>query len=92
MSRTDRVGRVFAHFDEGSRIGDDVIGSERYDYRIVAALVRKCRSGGDRWPRIAPQRFEQNIGLDADLCELLGDEKAILRIGHDDGSAEHGAI
>ena len=81
-----------AGFGEGRRITHDVIGSKRDHDGVTAAIEGKCRPGNDRRPGIAAHRLEQDIGLDADLRELLGDHKPVLVIGHDDGAAEQRAI
>ena len=66
------------------RIGDDMVGGEREHHRLVAAPQRMQRAGDDRRRGIAAMRLEQNVGLDADLGELLGDQKPIGMIGDDD--------
>ena len=47
------------------------------------------RTCDNRGSRIAATRLEQDIGLDSNRTELLGDEEAVLMIGHDDWSPEH---
>ena len=69
-----------------------MIGGERDDHRIVAAAKRIFGAGGNRRPGIAPDRFEQDVGLRADRGQLLGDQKPILAVGHDDRAAEQRRI
>ena len=37
-----------ADLGESGRVGDDVIGGQRHDHGIAAALEREDRAGGDR--------------------------------------------
>ena len=87
-----RISREAAYFGEGRGIGDDVIGGKRNHERIAVALGRKGGARRDRRAGIAPQRLQQDVGLDADGGELLGDEKAILGVGDDDRPAEQSRI
>ena len=63
--------RLAAGGDEGRLVGHDMIGGERDQHRIAVALGAKGGTGRNRRTGIAPHRLEQNIGLDADLGELL---------------------
>ena len=69
-----------------------MIGGERDHDGVAAAIEGKCRAGNDRRPGIAARRLKQNIGLDADLRELLGDHEPVLVIGHDDRPTEHARV
>jgi hypothetical protein len=44
--------------------------------------------GGDRRRRVARCRFKQEIGLQPDLVELLGDQKAVVLVGHGNRPAQ----
>jgi hypothetical protein len=77
-----------AHLGERARIGDDVVGRKRDDQGAVVTLQRVTGAGGDSRPGIAPRRLEQDIGLDADRGELLGDEESVLAVGHRDRSSK----
>ena len=50
-----------------------MVGGERNDQRIVAALQRVNRAGNNGRAGIAPHRLEQDIRLDSDCSKLLGD-------------------
>jgi hypothetical protein len=86
------IGGKTTDFSEGCRIGDDVIGGERDNYRITVALGGKCRASGNSRPGIASYRLEQDVGLNADFGQLLGDQKTILRVGYDDRAAEQARV
>ena len=70
----------------------DMIGSERDDQRIAVAQAREGGAGADRRAGIATRRLEQDVRLDPDLRQLLGDEKAIIAVGDDDRPAEQRGI
>jgi hypothetical protein len=69
-----------------------VIGGKRNDQGIDFALGGKGRAGGDRWTGISPYRLEHDIGFDPDRSELLGDQKAVLIVGHDEWTAEQSRL
>ena len=81
-----------AHLGEGERIGHDMIGGKRHDDRIVAAAERISRARDNGRTGIPPHRFEQNVGFRTDRRELLGDQEAILPIGHDHRPAKQSRI
>ena len=87
-----RIGREAAYFGEGRGIGDDVIGGKRNNEWIAVALGGKGGARRDRGAGVAPQRLQDDVGLDADGGELLGGEKAILGVGDDDRPAEQSRI
>ena len=86
------LGGETTNFNETCRIGDDVIGGKRDDDRVVGALGRKGGASRNCGPQIATHRFEQNVGFGAYFRQLFRDQEPILRIGHDNGSSEHGRI
>jgi hypothetical protein len=61
-----------------------VVGGKRDDDGAIIARQRVAGAGGDRWTGIAPRRLEQDVGLGADGGKLLGDEEAVLTVGHHD--------
>ncbi len=79
-------------FGESARVGDDVIGGQRHDDGILVTIVGEQGAGNDRRPGIAPHRFKQDVGFRREGGELLGDEKPILVVGHDDRPAKQGRI
>ena len=90
--RASGVGGETANLDEGRRIGDDVVGGQRYQQSIFVALGRKCSARGNSGAGIPPHRFKQDVGLGPNRRQLLGHEKAVLIIGHDDRPTEEGRI
>jgi hypothetical protein len=55
-------------------------------------LPRSLTSGhGDGRTGVAARGFEDDVGFGADLAQLVGDEKAIVRIGDDDRRLEGSA-
>ncbi len=66
-----------------------MIGREREYDRLFAPAQRVHRSSDDRRRGIAAMRLEQDIGLDANLGELLGNQKPVLVIGDDNGPTKY---
>src|ERR1700722_10520869 len=73
-----------AGFGKCAGISDNMIGGKRHDNGIAVAPRCKCGAGEGRGPRIAPHRFEKNIGLHRHSHELLSNDETILCIGDDD--------
>ena len=69
-----------------------MVGGKRDDDGAIVARQRVAGAGGDRRTGIAPRRLEQDIGLGADGGELLGDEEAVLAVGHHDRSSKQSRI
>ena len=87
-----RGARGAAGGDEARDVGDDVVGGERQHDRRLPASQRMHRAGDDRRRGVAPMRLEQDVGVDTDLGELLGDQEPVLMIGDDDRPSEHRRI
>ena len=81
-----------ADLGERRRIGDDVVGGKRDDDGAIVARQRVAGAGGDRRTGIAPRRLEQDVGLGADGGKLLGDEEAVLAVGHHDRPSKQSRI
>jgi hypothetical protein len=81
-----------ADLGERRRIGDDVVGGKRDDDGAIIARQRVAGAGGDRRTGIAPRRLEQDVGLGADGGKLLGDEEAVLTVGHHDRPSKQSRI
>ena len=100
-----RLGRLDAEGDDASglggcapgeaggakfrRIENDVVGGQRQHHGLRVALERHRGRGGDRRPRISPQRLDHDRCLDADLFGLAAREEVEIRSGDDDGRGEH---
>ena len=82
--RARSPGRAPAGLAEFVGFADDVVGGQHEHERL--GITFGCKHGGDRdgGPRIAPHRLEHDIGLDAQLAQLLGDDEAEFGVGDDD--------
>ena len=92
MPALGRGARGAAGCDEARDVGDDVVGGQRQHDRRVAPPQRMHRAGDNRRSGVAPMRLEQDVGVDPDLGELLGDQEPVLMIGDDDGPSEHRSL
>ncbi len=66
-----------------------MVGGQRQHDRRLAPPQRMHGARDDRRRGIAAMRLEQDIGLDADLAELLGDQKPVLVVGDDHRPCEN---
>jgi len=69
-----------------------VVGGKRDDDGAIIARQRVAGAGGDRRTGIAPRRLEQDVGLGVDGGKLLGDEEAVLTVGHHDRPSKQSRI
>jgi hypothetical protein len=69
-----------------------VVGGKRDDDGAIIARQRVAGAGGDRRTGIAPRRLEQDVGLGADGGKLLGNEEAVLAVGHHDRPSKQSRI
>jgi hypothetical protein len=69
-----------------------MVGGQGYQQTIFIALSRKCCAGSNSGAGIPSHRFKQDVGLGPDRRQLLGHEKAVLIIGHDDRPTEQSRI
>ena len=74
--------------DKGSGVAHDMIGGQRQNDRLALARLRKGGTCRNRRSGIAPHRLQQDIGLDADLGELLQHHEAIGGVGDHDRPLE----
>jgi hypothetical protein len=78
-------------FLKSGHIGDDVIRGKHQQQRrrLPECLAEGVHRGrGDRRRRVARGRFEQDVGLQADLEKLLGDQEAMVFVGDGNRLAE----
>src|SRR5262245_26296618 len=66
-----------------------MVGSQRKHDCPFAPPQRMRSACGDCRRGIAAMRLKQNIGLDADLAELLGDQETVLMVGDHRRSSEN---
>ena len=77
--------------DESRRIAHHMIGGKREDHGILVAALCKGCTGSYRGPGVAAHRLEQDVGLKANLGELLEHHETVGRVGNDDRTFEqHG--
>ena len=65
-----------------------MVGGEHDDDRVGRAARGEARRDGDRRTRVAARRLQHDVGLRADLAQLVGDEEAVIEIGDDDRPLE----
>ena len=61
-----------------------MVGGEHDDDCVGRAARGEARRDGDRRTRVAARRLQHDVGLRADLAQLVGDEEAVVEIGDDD--------
>jgi hypothetical protein len=81
---------LLAQFGEAGAVAHDMIGGEHDDDRLRRAARGEAGGHGDGGAGVAARGFEDDVGLGADLAQLVGDEKAIVLIGDDDRRLEGG--
>ena len=81
-----------ARLAEFLRVAHDVVGGQHEHERVVITL--RCEHGRDRdgGPRIAAARLEHDVGLDAQLAQLLGHHETKVGVGDDDRPREQAGI
>jgi hypothetical protein len=71
---------------------EHMVGGENGDDGLRVARSRPGGRGADGGGAVAPVRLEQDLGLGADLPQLLSDPKTIFVIGYDDCRVEYSRV
>ena len=86
--RAAELRSAAARLGEAFVVADDVIG--RHDQHDRIGMFMRRSNGGDRDRRrgIAAHGLEDDVGDNADLRQLFGDDEARIQIGDDERLAE----
>ena len=77
-----------AGVDEGGIVADDVIGGDDKDARFRVLAPRQDRPDRDRRGRVARRRLDDDLRLEAEGLQLLGDDEAHVVAGDDHQASE----
>src|SRR3984885_12457773 len=88
---SDRVG-LRTKLGELFAVLEHMIGGENSDDGLRVVRGRPDGCGADGGGAVPPVRLKQDLGLGADLPQLLSDPKAIFVIRDDDCRVEYGRI
>ena len=81
-------GGAFAGCAEFVGLAYNVVGRQHEHEGVAIAFGGEKGGDGHGKTRIAAHRLEHDVGLDAALAQLLGDDEAEVGTGNDDRSCE----